>query len=150
MVALSLFDVVLSDDDKLERFPAVAEQMIQSALAELAQIRQLDKTLLPVKPEAPDRTTLTLVRGMYEEWARNSDALLNRVEQLQKRSGKISGWEELRDAHGRTCAMLSVTIEAMEEGRRDIAEGRIVSGEEVRRELRLKIQRLRAEGVSAS
>lgn len=137
MVSLSLLDVVISDA-AAERSSAVAAQLVQSALSEYDRIKQLDGELAPRSNAEHDRHTAVLIRGMYEDWARQADALLDRVTRVQKRFGPVADSEKLGDMYGRTRAMLSVTLEQIERARRDVAEGRTIPMEEVRRELRLR------------
>jgi len=77
---------------------------------------------------------------MYELWVCEADSLLDRVRQARQKFGDVPRCEELRDALGRTLAMLSVSVDDMEGGRKDFLEGRVLSAEEVRRELRLSAQ----------
>src|SRR5436305_227754 len=114
MEALPLIDVVLSSPDKLDQSRAVTTQVIEAALSELEQVQKLDETLIPDSKTALDRPTVALVRGMYEQWAQQTESLLDRVERLQSRAGPIPGYESLRNALGRTRAMLSVSLEEME------------------------------------
>jgi hypothetical protein len=139
MGALPLIDLVLSSPNRTGQSRAITSQLMESALRELEQLKRLDDTLMPDSKAASDRPTAVLVRGMYEEWAHQAEALLERVERLQSRSGPVDGYELLRDAHGRTKAMLSVSLEEMEQARRDVAEGRLIPAQEVRRELRLGV-----------
>jgi len=139
MVALPLFDTVLSSERSPERSARVAAQLVESALSELEQIEKIDQSLAPEDPLQFDRRTVGLLRSMYEQWARETQGLLERVARLEERSGAIAGAQGLRDAHGRTMAMLSISLEHMEEARQQVAEGRLIPIEEVRRELRLKV-----------
>ena len=134
MVALPLIDLVLSSPDKVDQSRAITAQLIESTLQELQQVQRLDETL-----NAADRATAALVRGMYEQWTQQAEALLERVERLQVRSGPVTGYESLRDAHGRTKAMLSVSLDDLEQARTDVAHGRVTRSQEVRRELRLGV-----------
>jgi len=139
MVALPLFDVVMSSD-RAERSVDVADRLVDGALADLRQIEALEEGLAPAGLTQFDRQTVALLRGMYEQWAHESRSVLDRVAQAERRFGKVKGGDTLRDALGRTLAMLSVSIDDMEASRREITEGRIVSAEEVRRELRVHAQ----------
>jgi len=139
MGALPLIDLVLSSPNRIDQSRAITSQLMESALRELDQIKRLDETLMPDSTAVSDRPTAALVRGMYEEWAHQAEALLERVERLQSRSGPVEGYELLRDAHGQTKAMLSVSLEEMDQARRDVAEGRLIPAQEVRRELRLGV-----------
>lgn len=136
MVALPLLDVVISSDHA-ERSVGVATRLVEGALGDLRRVELLEEELAPAGLDQFDRQSVALLRGLYEQWANDARALLDRVAQAERRFGPIAGVEALRDGLGRTLAMLSVSIEDMEAGRRDILEGRMISGEEVRRELRL-------------
>lgn len=139
MVALPLFDVVMSSG-RAERAIHMAEQLADGALAELRQIQLIEESLAPADLTHFDRPTAALIRGMYEQWAHETESLLDRIRQAESRFGAVSRTEELRDALGRTLSMLSVSLDDMEAGRREIAEGRVLSAQEVRRELRLSAQ----------
>ena len=139
MVALPLFDAVLSERQP-ERSAKVAAELIRSALSEIRHIENLDEKLAPADSTQFDRRTVALLRGMYEEWARQAEELLDRVGPLE-RTGPIAGAEELRNAHGRTRALLSIPLDRLERSHKDAVQGRTVPAEEVRRELRLGIHR---------
>jgi len=139
MVALPLFDVVMSSD-RAERAIHMAGQLAEAALGELRQIETIEEGLAPAGLTHFDRATVALVRGMYEQWAHETESLLDRIVQAERKFGAVPRVQSLRDALGRTLAMLSVSLDDMEAGRRELMEGRVVSGEEVRRELRLGAQ----------
>ena len=139
MVALPLFDVVMSSD-RAERSVEVASRMIDAAVTDLRQIEIMEESLAPAGLSQFDRQTVALLRGMYEQWTFEARSHLDRAEQAERRFGKIEQVQTLRDALGRTLAMLSVTIDDMEFGSRGILEGRVVPAEEVRRELRPRAQ----------
>ncbi|HEY2588747.1 MAG TPA: hypothetical protein VGI81_23595 [Tepidisphaeraceae bacterium] len=138
MVALPLFDVVMSSEHA-GRSTDVARQLVEAALGELDRIGKLDQSLAPADPAQFDRKTAALIRGLYEQWAREAESLLDRVAQAERRFGPVARSRELHDAVGRTAAMLSISLDDMEAARRDVAEGRLFSREEARRELRLGI-----------
>jgi hypothetical protein len=139
MVALPLFDMVISSDHS-ERSVGVAGRLVDGALADLRQIEALEEELAPAGLARFDRQTVAVIRGMYEHWTHETRSVLDRAAQAERRFGKVDGVPVLRDALGRTLAMLSVTIDDMEAGRREIMEGRTVTAEEARRELRLHAQ----------
>ncbi|HWE92938.1 MAG TPA: hypothetical protein VG269_03120 [Tepidisphaeraceae bacterium] len=139
MTALPLLDYAISAPERAEVSRTLAAHFIESSLADLEWIKRVDGTLMPDTKAALERPTAVMVRGLYEDWARQAEGLLDRVERLQAHTKPIPGYEALRDAHGRTRAMLSVSLEDMEQGRRDLLEGRMVSAEEVRRELRVGV-----------
>jgi predicted transcriptional regulator len=134
MIDLPLVDALRSAD--------AAAKVVRFTLAGLREIETLDNDLAPEAPIELDRSTASLLRGMYEQWADESDRLLERVDRMEREQGaKIRGSEELRDAIGRTRARLSISLDDMAEGLRDAVEGRTVPMEEVKRELRLRVGR---------
>src|SRR5205085_9439128 len=122
------------------RLAKVAAQLVRSALADLEQVQLLEESLAPEGPLDFDRRTAALVRGMYEKWAQETQLLLDRLDRGERRFGAVAPAANLRDAYGRTMAMLSISLDDMEQGLRDVAEGRTHGTEEVRRELHLRPQ----------
>jgi hypothetical protein len=59
MVALPLFDVVLSSDDGTTRSAKVAAELVQSALEEIRHIENLDESLAPAEPSDLDHGYLS-------------------------------------------------------------------------------------------
>jgi len=139
MVALSVVDMVFCSDQPIEQSIEVASQFIAAALTDLDGIGKLDMILMPVgRPMS--RQHALLVHGLYSDWALQAESLLTRIERLEHRIGrKLPRADELRDAHGRTRAMLSISVDDMEQARREIAEGKTIPIAEVRRELRIGV-----------
>jgi hypothetical protein len=135
-----MLDAVLPPGQAPERSTRIATHLVRFALDELAQIERLDENLAPEDPLSFDRPTVAWVRGMYERWAEEVASLLARLDEVETESGAISGAGALRDAHGRTRAMLSVSLDQLERGARDIRDGRTTPIEEARRELRLRVR----------
>jgi predicted transcriptional regulator len=147
MVASPLLDKVLESAQKSGRSTLVASKLIHAALTALQEIEDLDESLAPDDPLEFDRQTAASLREMYQRWAKEAEALLQRIGLVEKRNGGIAGSKALRDAHGKTMARLSISLDDMEEGLRDIAEGRTVPMEEVRRELRLRVHQAGTETI---
>src|SRR5881227_1506479 len=92
MSALPLFDIVLSarrghgpsSVAHTDRLARLTERLIRSALVELQQIDALDACLAAPDPASFDEQAATLLRGMYEQWARDADAVLDRVASAQR------------------------------------------------------------------
>ena len=139
MVALPLFDAVIAQKEP-QQSAHVAAQIVQSALSEIKSIEKLDQSLVPQDPKRFDRETIALLRETYEQWARGADALLERVSRIEAVSGRVPDSELLRQAHGRTRAMLSIPLDRLERAHYDIVQGRTKSAAEVRRELRLGVR----------
>lgn len=136
MVALPLLDIVLSFHEG-DRSARVAAELVQSALEELRHIENLDESLAPADPSNFDRQIIAILRGMYEDWARTTEGLLERVARIEHCGTPVAAADALRDAHGRTRAMLSISLDRLEQGHRAALKGQGVSIEEVRRELRV-------------
>ncbi len=85
-----------------------------------------------------DRPVETAVRAQYQAWVAAAEGLTARVVAVAGRGGPVLGTDDLRHTIGKTMAQLSVSLASMEESARDVAEGRFVTAEEVRRELRLR------------
>ena len=134
MVDLPLLEMAHSAD--------AAAKVVRFALAGLREIETLDNDLAPQDPIELDRSTASMLRGMYEQWVVEAERLLERVDRMGHENGAmIHGSAELRDAVGRTRARLSISLDDMAEGLRDASEGRTVPMEEVKRELRLRTGR---------
>lgn len=140
MVALPLFDIVLASGQDLNRSAKVAAQLTHSALGDLDEIEALDNSLVPDDPDRFDRSTASLLRGMYERWADETERLLERIDRLEQ-AAKLSvpGSDALRHAHGRTRARLSVSLDDMEQGVHEARDGHTIPLEEIRRDLRLRV-----------
>ena len=136
MVAPAFFDAVFPDSQHSERSARIAGELVQASLSQIAHLRRIDESLAPIDPASFDRRTIALLREMYELWARDAESLLNQMEAVQRRRVNVPGIDELRDAYGRTRAMLSVSLDDLERGHRDAVAGRTVPIGEVRRELR--------------
>ena len=149
MTAFPLFDSILlaattPDAGRAAPVPPqlalLAEQLIRSALTDVAEIEALDAALAPQDPDAFDAQAAVLLRGMYEQWTRDADAVLERVAKVQRMGLTVSGVQQLRDVHGRLLAMLQVALEDIAEGRRQFRQGPTWTGQEVRHELGLGAQ----------
>lgn len=137
MVALPLFDIVLSFNESPARPAAVAAELVQSALEGIRHIGKLDEELAPADPSDFDRQTIALLRGMYEEWVRATEVLLERVDRFERSGTFVAESNGLRDAHGRTRAMLSISLDRLQEGHEAAVTGKGIPIQEIRRELRV-------------
>ena len=122
------------------RLTVLAEQLIRSALTDLAEIESFDAALAPSDADSFDEQSAVLLRGMYEQWTRDADAVLERVAKVQRMGLTINGIQELRDAHGRLLAMLQISLDDIARGRRQFRQGPTWTKEQIRRELGLGTQ----------
>jgi hypothetical protein len=145
-MALPLFDAMYSSTHGAastattsDYLGSVAAEFVAAALADYRLIRKLDEVPIGKQPVF-DRQVAILIRHMYDEWATQGEGLLKRIAAINvERSGDgrgTPGIEDLRDAVGRTRAMLSVSLEEIEEGIAECERGETIPLEEVRRELR--------------
>jgi len=148
MSALPLFDSIFMTAagdappnpcaiDRLARF---SQQLVQSALTDLTEIESLDSGLAPPDADAFDTHAALLLRGMYEQWTRDADAVLERVAKVERMGITVPAAQQLRDAQGRLLAMLQVTLDDIQRGRRQFRQGRTWTREEIRGELGSGIQ----------
>jgi len=128
---------MLCSDDH-ERARKVARRLIESMLFDRKEIEKFDDTLAPEDPLHFDRQSAGLIRQMYERWADEAKSLLEQIAKGAQRFGPVPEIEKLQYAFGKTMAMLSISLDDMDAGCRDILEGRLHSAEEVRRELHLR------------
>jgi hypothetical protein len=142
MSALSLFDysVAGAKPEQRNRSDRLIDDLVRSALQQYEEIRAYDYSAPPDDPY--DRQEAELVRQAYSEWARFADEVLKRVDVARRVWGtEVAGAVELGDAHGRTMAMLSVTLDDIERGMEEARSTPGISAEEARRELRARLQR---------
>jgi hypothetical protein len=146
MTALQLIDSLLytvavgepPEADSEVRLRRLADLLVGSALRAYADVRAIDDCV-----SHPDAVTAVFdpkapaVRAMYEEWALGAQALLARATKLKGRGVTVADAQELADAVGRTLAMLKISPEDVEIGRRQVREGRTYSREQIRAELGL-------------
>jgi proline dehydrogenase len=139
MVALPLLDIVLSTSGEQDRSRRVASELVRSALDQIRHIESLDESLAPADGAPFDKQTVALVRKMYEDWARDVEGLLERIDPMEQQSGRVQSVDQLRHAHDRTRAMLSISLKELEQSHHDAIYGSRIPIKEVRRELRLGV-----------
>ena len=148
MSALPLFDSVLlnsvggtpSNPSAVDRLAQFSEQLVRSAMTDLANIETFDRGLARPDTADFDPQSAILLRGMYEQWTRDTDAVLERVAKVERMGIAVPSANNLRDAQGRLLAMLQVTLDDIQHGRRQFRQGRVWNREEIRGELGLGIQ----------
>lgn len=140
-IDLPLFDVLRSSAsrrarhtglDADERFLSIVEQFVAAALAEYRHIDFLDRSARSHAEDPFDRQTAALLRQRYDRWAADAEALLERITPAMR----VPGVRDLEDAVGRTRAMLSVSLDAIDRAAEQVKRGESIPLAEVRRELR--------------
>jgi hypothetical protein len=111
---------------------------VDELLAEYRDLRAVDEQVGAARGDGPfDREMALALQGAYEDWAYRADAMLKRLDRLERQGRHVSGSDALRDSHGRTMAMLSVSLDDLEAAEMEAERGEVISGEELRRELQL-------------
>lgn len=124
--------------DGSARLARMAEELVAGVLAAFRQVEQLDR--LPPGSQEPFRKDVAIMlRLAYSQCAQDAEQVLQRVSRLEKRGKQIAGAEALRDALGRTQAMLSVSLEDISEAQQQGRQGNVRAAEELRRELRARL-----------
>ena len=149
MSGLSIFDVLLHSasgasaptTSDAARMAQLADQLVESSLNDYQELERLDRFLAPREPAQWDLQVAALLRGMYEQWSREAESVLDRLTQVSRLGGKVDKGGELRDRHGRVRAMLSIGLNEIAEGQQQLIDGRCRTLQEVRRELRVGPQR---------
>ena len=148
MSALSLFDFVFSarpaadaaPQQHADRLARLAEQLVAASLGELGAVRGLDSSLAPRDPGEFDRQAAVLLRGMYEQWSRDADAVVERAGRVRRLGPDVPRLEELRDAQGLVLAMLKSSLEDVEQARRQLRTGPTYTTQEARDALRAGVR----------
>jgi hypothetical protein len=144
MTALPLFDLMAASAEPKARLHEIAEKIVASAIKGFEQIQELDETC--VSSAAPgddafDTEAAVVLRLMYEERAQEAERILSRVARLERAGRNVEGADALRDWHGRTMAMLSVSLEDIARGMEQSKQGNVVMAGEIRDELQSRLHR---------
>jgi hypothetical protein len=124
-----------------------AEHWIAASLAEARALRQYDDKLFPPTADPAVLDPAKELHAAWARWADEAEALYERVRPLLRAGRSVDGAQDLDRAIGRTRAMLQITPESWLEGLEEVHRGDVVSQEEMRRELRDRLQQRRAAGL---
>lgn len=114
----------------------VAERLIDFSLAKREGIEGLDVEMGRVALCYAQRKAAMAMRAMYSEWTEEATGLLRHVRETGLGEKLPAKTDQLSYAIARIKAMLSISLEDIEQGAKDIRDGNTFSLEEVRRELR--------------
>jgi hypothetical protein len=117
-----------------------AEHWVAAALAEARALRQHDDQLFPGSDEPAGLRSAKALHAAWARWADGAEALYERVRPLLAARRHVAGANDLDYAIGRARAMLQITPEDQSAAIDQVKRGEVVSGEEVRRELRARLQ----------
>lgn len=137
--------------DTLHKVPELtveqAEHWIAALLAEARALRQHDDQLFPRTGGPAELASAKEVHAAWVRWADAADAFYERLRPMLRGRRYVNGAADLDHTIGRTRAMLQITPESHLEGLEEVRRGKVVSHEEVRRELRDRMERRRAASV---
>lgn len=117
-----------------------AEHWVAAALAEAKALRQHDEQLFPSTDDAAALGRAHALHDAWSRWAEGAEVLFERVRPLLAARRHVAGANDLDYAIGRARAMLQITPEDHVAAADQVRRGEVVSGEEVRRELRARLQ----------
>lgn len=131
-----------------------ANELIAACLDEYRHIEALDlcgptkkwRRLYVRETEAP-------MRQMHEAWLSHARPLLARVREMKQGGRPVEGTDELEVAVLSTRGILTMTLDAIEQGREEIRQGRghhYGSIEELRRDIRAESERQRTGVVGVA
>jgi hypothetical protein len=137
--------------DTISILPALtheeAEQWIASALAESRALEQHESLMFPLTNDPAAVKQADDLRQALQQWTDAASVLYNRLLPLFRGKRRVAGATDLRDTIGFARATLGITtaehLQAIEQVRR----GQVVSHEEVRREVRDRLDRRRTAGL---
>lgn len=143
MTGTNLFDCLaeqlklkIVDIQESETLRALAEQMIDSAIASVKTLRPLRSRMFPLNPTAENLIVAKALRTEFEQWVADAEAVYQRVHALGSTGIDVSRLSELNDLIGLTQAMLSITLDDHLKSLHE--ECKPWSIEEARRELHLQ------------
>jgi hypothetical protein len=110
---------------------------ITAVLAEAAALREHDENVFPATRDPADLRTAHQLHEAWTHWADDAERLWRRMRQLRDAGQPVPEGDDLIRAIGRARAMLKITPEEMLVRQEQMESGRIMTIEEVRRELRL-------------
>lgn len=158
MNSLTLIDAVIartnlssgaSDKETVERVGVWLDHLANSLVADVKLLRQIDNELWSGDANA-DRILFQLVYAEFEQWTKQAEVVLKRIDWLQRRGRKVAQADDLLDYHGRTLARLQVTLDDEDEVDAEFNRGEVLTVEEVRNELRALARAKSAGGVGGT
>jgi hypothetical protein len=115
-----------------------ARRWIAASLAEVEALRAYDDQLYPPADDPASLGAAEHVRAAWRQWADEADALLARVAAVAPPAGGIPGVVDLDRAVAGARAMLKLSPQTLNERRRQVDRGDVLTAGEARRELGLK------------
>jgi hypothetical protein len=155
MIGLSLLDALLSrvrvttappDAATIDMIGSWLDQMVDSLLGDIKFLRHMDSEF-GTGDEAFDRVAFGLLYADFERWSHQADAVLKRATWLKQRGRVVAKAAELNTFHGLTLARLQVTLDGLDEADAEFARGECYTHEEIRDELRAKLDSESSSGV---
>ena len=148
MTAVSLFDLLAregtssSDDNQQTSLAELAQTLVSDMLADWKRLKEYEQRYSPGLNENP-RLALEITRSIYlmfQEWAREAEQVLARVQKLAGSGQQRADITALEDAYGFALARLKLTPEKLVQSMQQVRSGNTVPAEELRNELRARLR----------
>ena len=124
-----------------------AEHWVAAALAEARALRQHDAQLFPGDDSAAALAAAKELHAAWLRWAEAAEALYEHLRGSIRSGRHVNGASDLDYAIGRTRAMLQITPESYRRSVAEVRRGETVPHEEIRRELRDRMEQRRAARI---
>jgi hypothetical protein len=148
MTGTDLFDCLAEqkkahvvDRDNAETMRALADQMVAAAIASVKSLRTLRPLMFPVDATPERLAVAKALRAEFEQWVADAEAVYQRSLALSAVGIQVANLSELNDFIGLTLAMLTVTLESHLKSLQGVANAKVMTMEELRRELHLPPKR---------
>jgi hypothetical protein len=148
MTAVSLFDLLAregsssSDDSPQASLAELAQTLVSDMLADWKRLKEYEQRYSPSLQEDP-QLALEITRSIYlmfQEWAREAEQVLARVQKLAASGQQRADIAALEDAHAFAMARLKLTPEKLAQAMQQARSGNTVPAEELRNELRARLR----------
>jgi hypothetical protein len=150
MTAVSLFDALAGpgteitspDQERIAQLARLAEKLVASALVDWQRVVEYEQQFGSssfATPALEDQVNRSIYE-IYQKWAADAEAVLERTQHLKACGHRVSNARELEDAFGRVSARLKLTPEMIAHATEQVRQGHIIPLEELRNELRARLR----------
>jgi hypothetical protein len=148
MTGTHLFDrladgsrLALQDPGEAEELRELGEGMVAAAIASGKMLREHRARMFPGDDSPAAMAVAKTLQSEFQQWAQEADAVYERALTLHRAGHAIVNLAELNDLIGLTQAMLQISPEDHVRSLKQVANGKLLSMEELRRELHLPPKR---------
>lgn len=141
MTTIALLDVL---KDCPAKAAELAEALIDAMRLEAAALKRLDSLRYPEDPDDAARRRSRRVFAAWHHWLAEAEVLLDQLVELKPTGALLTKAREFEIEIGDASLRAKITLESVERGRGQVLRGEVVSSEEVRRELRVRLDKRRS------